>query len=147
MNPTDQTDSSPRPLDFSTLDFSTFDERAISARNIERHLSYEVEKLSEMSAAPSSPRHSSRNLQTSTIEEHQEPGGRSGANTPRASCSDSETHSIVAEGWEALKRSLVYFRGQPVGTIAALDHTEAALNYNQVLFSFLTLVNYFNIFC
>ncbi|KAL4360436.1 hypothetical protein GQ457_04G000330 [Hibiscus cannabinus] len=39
---------------------------------------------------------------------------------------------MVAEAWEALRRSLVYFRGQPVGTIAALDNTEENLNYDQV---------------
>ncbi|XP_022739122.1 alkaline/neutral invertase CINV2-like [Durio zibethinus] len=33
---------------------------------------------------------------------------------------------------EALRRSLVYFRGQPVGTIAAYDHaSEEVLNYDQ----------------
>ncbi|KAK1326568.1 Alkaline/neutral invertase CINV2 [Acorus calamus] len=35
------------------------------------------------------------------------------------------------EAWDALRQSLVYFRGLPVGTIAALDHSEEALNYNQ----------------
>ncbi|XP_028768010.1 probable alkaline/neutral invertase F [Neltuma alba] len=44
----------------------------------------------------------------------------------------SDPHTIIVEGWEALKRSLVYFRGQPVGTIAALDNSKENLNYNQV---------------
>eukprot|EP00268_Persea_americana_P067648 TRINITY_DN9331_c1_g1_i1.p1 TRINITY_DN9331_c1_g1~~TRINITY_DN9331_c1_g1_i1.p1 ORF type:complete len:397 (+),score=64.19 TRINITY_DN9331_c1_g1_i1:198-1388(+) len=57
--------------------------------------------------------------------------GRSGMSTPR-SLTCFESHPMIAEAWEALRRSLVYFRGQPVGTIAALDHTEDALNYNQV---------------
>src|SRR5881394_3847681 len=28
-------------------------------------------------------------------------------------------HPLVNEAWEALRKSVVYFRGQPVGTIAA----------------------------
>jgi hypothetical protein len=40
----------------------------------------------------------------------------------------------VNEAWEALRKSVVYFRGQPVGTIAATDHaSEEVLNYDQVL--------------
>lgn len=39
---------------------------------------------------------------------------------------------MVADAWDSLRKSLVYFRGKPVGTIAALDSTEDALNYNQV---------------
>ena len=39
---------------------------------------------------------------------------------------------MIAEAWETLRRSLVYFRGQPVGTIAALDSSEEKLNYDQV---------------
>lgn len=53
--------------------------------------------------------------------------------TPRSQAC-VEPHPMISEAWEALRRSLVYFRGQPVGTIAALDHTEEALNYNQVYF-------------
>lgn len=50
----------------------------------------------------------------------------SGFHTPFA------THPMVADAWDSLRKSLVYFRGKPVGTIAALDSTEDALNYNQV---------------
>lgn len=62
--------------------------------------------------------------------------GRSGRNTPVFSIRDSsETHPIIPEAWEALRRSQVYFRGQPVGTIAAYDHaSEEVLNYDQVWF-------------
>jgi hypothetical protein len=43
-------------------------------------------------------------------------------------------HPLVNEAWEALRKSVVYFRGQPVGTIAAVDHaSEEVLNYDQVL--------------
>lgn len=63
------------------------------------------------------------------------PGGmRSVLDTPLSSARNSfEPHPMVAEAWEALRRSLVYFRGQPVGTIAAYDHaSEEVLNYDQV---------------
>jgi hypothetical protein len=57
-----------------------------------------------------------------------------GWETPVSSARNSfEPHPMVAEAWDALRRSLVYFRGQPVGTIAAYDHaTEEVLNYDQV---------------
>nr|KYP64966.1 hypothetical protein KK1_019580 [Cajanus cajan] len=55
---------------------------------------------------------------------------KSGLNTPRSATFDS--HSIASEAWDALRRSLVYFRGQPVGTIAALDNSDEKLNYDQV---------------
>lgn len=42
------------------------------------------------------------------------------------------TGSLESEAWEALRRSLVYFRGQPVGTIAALDSSGENANYDQV---------------
>ncbi|XP_057994708.1 alkaline/neutral invertase CINV2-like [Hevea brasiliensis] len=42
--------------------------------------------------------------------------------------------AIIADAWNHLRRSIVYFRGQPVGTIAALDHSSNdALNHDQVL--------------
>ncbi|KAE8682237.1 putative alkaline/neutral invertase B [Hibiscus syriacus] len=62
------------------------------------------------------------------------PGVRSGIDTPASWDGNSlDPHPIVAEAWKALRRSLVYFRGQPVGTIAAYDHaSEEVLNYDQV---------------
>ncbi|KAI5077284.1 hypothetical protein GOP47_0007108 [Adiantum capillus-veneris] len=39
---------------------------------------------------------------------------------------------MFAEAWDLLHKSLVMFRGKPVGTIAANDHSEEALNYDQV---------------
>jgi hypothetical protein len=49
----------------------------------------------------------------------------------------SGPHPLVNEAWEALRKSVVYFRGQPVGTIAAVDHaSEEVLNYDQVKPSF-----------
>ncbi|XP_039058648.1 probable alkaline/neutral invertase B [Hibiscus syriacus] len=58
-------------------------------------------------------------------------GRRSGLNTPR-SHTGFDVHPIVGEAWDSLRRVLVYFRGQPVGTIAALDNSEENLNYDQV---------------
>ena len=90
-----------------------------------------------------SPRISSRNGDNiSRLADHLEnafsSSRRSGVNTPRSGFStprsqaDFEPHPIVGEAWESLRRSLVYFRGQPVGTIAALDNSEEKLNYDQV---------------
>lgn len=61
-------------------------------------------------------------------------GHKSGFDTPR-SISDNvfEPHPTVVAAWESLRKSMVYFRGQPVGTVAACDTaTEEALNYDQV---------------
>ncbi|KAF6139416.1 hypothetical protein GIB67_026258 [Kingdonia uniflora] len=60
------------------------------------------------------------------------PGGRSAFDTPMSARSMFEAHPMVAEAWDALKKSVVYYRGQPVGTLAALDNSEEALNYDQV---------------
>ncbi|KAH0460320.1 hypothetical protein IEQ34_010983 [Dendrobium chrysotoxum] len=61
-------------------------------------------------------------------------GGRSGWNTPASSTPHAlEPHPMVNEAWDALRRSLVYFRGLPVGTMAAVDNqSEEVLNYDQV---------------
>ncbi|CAE5963837.1 unnamed protein product [Arabidopsis arenosa] len=60
--------------------------------------------------------------------------GRSGWDTPVFSMKySSDLNPMVTEAWEALCRSQVYFRGKPVGTIAAYDHaSEEVLNYDQV---------------
>lgn len=59
------------------------------------------------------------------------PGRRSGLNMPLSQFGTSEPHPMVGEAWDNLRRSLVYFRGQPVGTIATLDNVEEKLNYDQ----------------
>ncbi|KAG0481099.1 hypothetical protein HPP92_011651 [Vanilla planifolia] len=61
------------------------------------------------------------------------PGG-AGFDTPASSVRNSfEPHPMIGEAWNALRSSLVFFRGRPVGTIAALDHaSEEVLNYDQV---------------
>ncbi|KAG6403624.1 hypothetical protein SASPL_135850 [Salvia splendens] len=64
------------------------------------------------------------------------PGRRSGCNTPMShfgyGMMASDPHPMIAEAWDDLRRALVYFRGQPVGTIAALDSSDEKLNYDQV---------------
>ncbi|XP_076900217.1 putative alkaline/neutral invertase D [Bidens hawaiensis] len=91
---------------------------------IKRERSFDERSLSEMSL--------SRGLDN--LEHSYSPGGRSGVDTPGSSTRNSfEPHPMVAEAWESLRRSLVHFRGQPVGTIAAYDHaSEEVLNYDQV---------------
>lgn len=86
--------------------------------NIERKRSFDERSFSEMGI----------------FDSVNSPSGRSGWETPASSSRNSfEPHPMVAEAWDALRRSLVYFRGQPVGTIAAYDHaSEEVLNYDQV---------------
>lgn len=93
--------------------------------NIERQRSFDERSLSELSIGLS------RGLDN--YESAYSPG-RSALDTPASSARNSfEPHPMVADAWEALRRSLVYFRGQPVGTIAAYDHaSEEVLNYDQV---------------
>ncbi|CAL9186858.1 unnamed protein product [Musa hybrid cultivar] len=44
-----------------------------------------------------------------------------------------ELPPMVDEAWDALRKSVVFFRGQPVGTVAAVDHASGeVLNYDQV---------------
>lgn len=69
------------------------------------------------------------------------PGILSGLDTPLSSRNSFEPHPMVGEAWEALRRSLVYFKGQPVGTIAAYDHaSEEVLNYDQVRYNCLKVL-------
>jgi len=102
------------------------------ALNIDRQRSCDDRSLTDLSVG-FSPRHLvSKADITSRLVEHLEhlhsPLSKSGINTPRSGTWDS----LTSEAWEALRRSLVYFRGQPVGTIAALDSSEENLNYDQV---------------
>ncbi len=41
------------------------------------------------------------------------------------------SQAIEDEAWSALEKSIIYYRGDPIGTIAALDPEIAALNYDQ----------------
>lgn len=103
--------------------------------HIERNRSFDERSISELSSCLS-PLAFGRNADNNAhIMEHFEygysPSRRSAYNTPRSN-SCIESHPMVAEAWEALRRSLVYFRGQPVGTLAAVDHSVEELNYDQV---------------
>ena len=95
--------------------------------NVERQKSFDERSLSELSIG----------LNRGSVENFENvysPVARSGYSTPGSSSRLSfEPHPMIAEAWEALRRSLVYFKGQPVGTIAAYDHaSEEVLNYDQV---------------
>lgn len=100
--------------------------------SVERVRSFDERSFSELSGSLS-PRGLGRNDSSAHIVDHLEymssPHRRSGFNTPN---SHFESNPLVADAWEALRRSLVYFRGQPVGTIAAVDHSVEELNYDQV---------------
>lgn len=104
--------------------------------NIERQRSFDERSLGEL-AIGFSPRLSSRissdnfSRLIDNFDQTPSPGRKSDFNTPRSQ-HGFEHHPMVAEAWDALRRSLVHFRGQPVGTIAALDSTEENLNYDQV---------------
>ncbi|MER3588461.1 MAG: alkaline invertase, partial [Mastigocladus sp. ERB_26_1] len=39
--------------------------------------------------------------------------------------------NVEQEAWEVLEKSIMYYKGRPVGTIAAIDSTVDALNYDQ----------------
>lgn len=101
--------------------------------NIERKRSFDERSFSEMSITMS-PRNnfyktsdnSSRAFEN--LDGVYSPGRWT--STPRSGY--FEPHPIVGEAWEALQRSVVNFRGQPVGTIAALDNSSEELNYDQV---------------
>ncbi|GLT42888.1 hypothetical protein SLA2020_168660 [Shorea laevis] len=111
------------------FDFSKLSDKP-RALNIERQSSCEVMLLGELSSG-SPPPVSLRNVDISSHKVEHEDHIGSGLNTPRPQ-TVSEPHLMVAEAREALNRSLVYFRGQPVGTIAALENSEEKLNYDQV---------------
>ncbi|CAO2817677.1 unnamed protein product [Amaranthus hypochondriacus] len=115
-------------------DFSRFSEKPKPIKT-ERKRSFDEKSFSELSITMS-PRPFYRNTENSSrvfepVDSIYSSGGRSGFDTPRSE-NGFETHPIVSEAWEALRRSMVYFRKDPVGTIAALDHSEEKLNYDQV---------------
>lgn len=43
----------------------------------------------------------------------------------------TENDHLVTAAWEHLEKSVLFYRGQPVGTVAARDDTADALNYDQ----------------
>ncbi|XP_020214742.1 probable alkaline/neutral invertase F [Cajanus cajan] len=113
--------------DEEELDFSKVDK----PRGLERCKSCEVRSLSELAKVSENSSHPVEHLENAVSLLP-----KSITNTPGALVLDPHphlhSHPIVSEGWEALRRSLVYFRGQPVGTIAALDSSDEKVNYDQV---------------
>lgn len=125
-------DSSFTVDDIDDIDFSKLLEKP-RPLNIERLRSLDERSLTELTGSPQL-----RNADNaSRVHDHADyvispsVGRRSGYNTPRSQ-NGFESHPMVGEAWDALRRSLVYFRGQPVGTIAAVDNSEEKLNYDQV---------------
>lgn len=126
-------DSSTSVFEMEEFDFSRLPDRPRTL-NMERQRSFDERSLAEipMGLSPHPP---SRAENFNRVLDHSDsifsPDRRSGLNTPR-SLFGYEPHPMTAEAWETLRRSLVYFRGRPVGTIAALDNSEEKLNYDQV---------------
>eukprot|EP00897_Mesotaenium_endlicherianum_P000785 jgi/Mesen1/10707/ME000090S10170 len=117
------------PLDMDKV-FASLD-RNVGATPSPRPKHLESVKSSEFVEGLLSPRTRS----TLASPRHFTPVLRSNATTPRGIHSTSHSVHIdplVSDAWENLRKSLVYFRDAPVGTIAALDSSEEALNYNQV---------------
>lgn len=115
-------------------DFARFSEKPKPIKT-ERKRSFDEKSFSELSITMS-PRPFYRNSENSSrvfepVDSIYSSGGRSGFDTPRSE-NGFEPHPTVAEAWESLRRSIVYFRKQPVGTIAAVDSSEEKLNYDQV---------------
>jgi hypothetical protein len=107
----------------------------VKPRPIETHHSLDERSLDDIiSSGLSSPR-PPRQLETVKSSECLEallsPSIRSSVGTPREHHA-FEPHPMISDAWEALRKSMVFFRSKPVGTIAALDPTEDSLNYNQV---------------
>lgn len=106
-----------------------------STLNLEKQKSFEERSLSELSLSCSPHQFSTKADNGSRLGEHFDnalsPLPKSSINTPRSFTFDPQ--SILPEAWESLRRSLVHFRGEPVGTIAALDNSDEKLNYDQVM--------------
>ncbi|KAF5183451.1 Alkaline/neutral invertase CINV2 [Thalictrum thalictroides] len=105
--------------------------------NMDRKRSMDERSLNEITMGLSPPPYSSRNNEhfrsTDQFNNVGSPAARrSGYTTPNANYSLEPQPHIVHEAWEALRRSLVSFRGKLVGTIAALDSSDSQLNYDQV---------------
>lgn len=118
--------------DIDDIDFAKLLEKP-RPLNIDRLRSLDERSLHELTGSPQlrnadnasrAPDHADYVISPSV-------GRRSGFNTPRSQ-PGFESHPMVGEAWDALRRSMVYFRGQPVGTIAAVDNSEEKLNYDQV---------------
>lgn len=117
--------------------------------HIERHRSCEV-SLSEIEINDLPPRR-----QPQTLEVTKSPGGSqcSHHEETRTDNNASHRHAIADAAWGALKAKEIhsYFKGQPIGTVAAIDKSQgAAVNCDQVTFQLpvksLTLLSVSKIF-
>ncbi|XP_042437336.1 probable alkaline/neutral invertase F [Zingiber officinale] len=121
------------PVKIEEHDFSKMDIKPRTLTVVDRHKSCEIRALYDLFGAHAPPHLSSiqdslKNLDHLKIAENLESVPPSRMSSPKA----STTSQIQAEAWEALRQALIYFRGRPLGTIAAMDHSEELLNYNQV---------------
>ncbi|KAH9696807.1 putative alkaline/neutral invertase B [Citrus sinensis] len=121
----------PRSLNMDRERQRSFDERSLS----ELSIGFSPRVMTRSADNANANANANANFSRLVIDHNPDapfsPGRRSGFNTPR-SLIGYEPHPMVGEAWDALRRSLVYFRGKPVGTIAALDSSEEELNYDQV---------------
>lgn len=124
------------PSHASIADSDDFDlSRLLNHRpriNVERQRSFDDRSLGDLYLSAMD----GRGGYMESYESMYSPGGglRSLTGTPASSTRLSfEPQLLVAEAWEALRRSLVCFRGEPLGTIAAVDNSsDEVLNYDQV---------------
>ncbi|BAF14744.1 cytosolic invertase 1-like [Oryza sativa Japonica Group] len=107
--------------------------------NVDRQRSFDDRSLAELSISGTASRGGGGGGYPAMMESYESmysPGGglRSLCGTPASSTRLSfDPHPLVFDAWDALRRSLVCFRGQPLGTIAAVDHSsDEVLNYDQV---------------
>lgn len=126
-------DSSSSVPELEEIDFSKL---TIRPRNFpDRQKSCDERSLFELGIGLS-PHAPSRDNSQFNLDTVFSPGKRSGLNTPISQFGfglNYDPNPIVAEAWTKLRESLVHFRGQPVGTIAAVDSSsDEKLNYDQV---------------
>uniref|UniRef100_A0A453C014 Alkaline/neutral invertase n=1 Tax=Aegilops tauschii subsp. strangulata TaxID=200361 RepID=A0A453C014_AEGTS len=125
------------PSHASMVDTDDFDlSRLLNHRpriNVERQRSFDDRSLGDLYLSAMDGRGAGGYMDS--YESMYSPGGglRSLTGTPASSTRLSfEPHPLVGDAWDALRRSLVCFRGQPLGTIAAVDSSSGeVLNYDQ----------------
>lgn len=133
-NGTTKIDALPGVLELDDFDFSKLPEKP-RPLNIDRQRSFDERSLAEvpMAFSPHVPPSRSDNFHHHSHYDSMFSPRKSALNTPRSQGDRHENpNPMIAEAWDCLRRSLVYFRGQPVGTIAALDNSDEKLNYDQV---------------
>ncbi|KAK6120909.1 hypothetical protein DH2020_045350 [Rehmannia glutinosa] len=130
-------DSSSSVPELDEYDFSRLPHRPRNL-NLERQRSFDERSLTDLplGLSPHPPSRADNFFRAfDHLDSAFSPGRRSGYNTPTSQFGygqNYEPHPMIAEAWDNIRRSLVYFRGRPVGTIAALDNSDEKLNYDQV---------------